>query len=180
MGLKNLPLTLAAWHALDEPRPELRLFGAEPELANEPGVVYERTPPDNRLGELFCEASVFVQTSTHEGFCLPILEAMASGTPVVCTDADGNRDFCVDGENCLMVADRSEDVAAAVTRLLTDPALAKRLAAAGTRTAGEYAWESRIDELERFFSDVATPHRLELDTASEHDAIRSGLQESER
>ena len=178
--LKNLPLTLAAWHALDEPRPELRLFGAEPELANEPGVVYERTPPDNRLGELFCEASVFVQTSTHEGFCLPILEAMASGTPVVCTDADGNRDFCVDGENCLMVADRSEDVAAAVTRLLTDPALAKRLAAAGTRTAGEYAWESRIDELERFFSDVATPHRLELDTASEHDAIRSGLQESER
>jgi glycosyltransferase involved in cell wall biosynthesis len=178
--LKNLPLTLAAWRALGEPRPELRLFGIEPELANEPGVVYERAPSDNRLGELFCEASVFVQTSTHEGFCLPILEAMASGTPVVCTDADGNRDFCLDGENCLMVADRAEDVAAAVTRMLADPALAERLTAAGIRTAGEYAWESRIDELERFFSDVATLHRVKLDTESARDAVRSGSQESER
>jgi len=178
--LKNLPLTLAAWQALGEPRPELRLFGAEPELANEPGVVYERAPSDSRLGELFCEASVFVQTSTHEGFCLPILEAMACGTPVVCTDADGNRDFCVDGENCLMVADRAADVAAAVTRMLADPALAKRLAAAGIRTAGEYAWEPRIDELERFFNDVATPHRVRLDTDSARDAVRSEPQESER
>ncbi|HEX2703937.1 MAG TPA: glycosyltransferase family 4 protein, partial [Solirubrobacteraceae bacterium] len=178
--LKNLPLTLAAWHALDEPRPELRLFGAEPELASKPGIVYERTPSDDRLAELFCEASVFVQTSAHEGFCLPILEAMASGTPVVCTDADGNRDFCVDGENCLMVADRAEDVAAAVARVLADQALGKRLAAAGIRTAGEYSWESRIDALEHFFGDVATPRRVKLDTASVPDAIPSGPQESER
>jgi GT2 family glycosyltransferase len=178
--LKNLPLTLAAWHALGEPRPELRLFGAEPELASKPGIVFERTPSDDRLAELFCEAGVFVQTSTHEGFCLPILEAMASGTPVVCTDADGNRDFCVDGENCLMVADRAEDVAAAVARVLADQALGKRLAAAGIRTAGEYSWESRIDALERFFGDVATPRRVKLDTASVPDAIPSGPQESER
>ena len=178
--LKNLPLTLAAWQALREPRPELRLFGAEPELADRAGVVYERAPSDERLGELFCEASVFVQTSTHEGFCLPILEAMASGTPVVCTDADGNRDFCVDDENCLMVADRAEEVAAAVARVLDDHALRERLAAAGLRTAGEYAWESRIDALERFFGEVAAPHRVELDTAAPRDAIRSGPQESER
>ena len=38
---------------------------------------------------------MFVQTSRHEGFCLPPLEAMAAGAPVVCTDAHGNRDFCV-------------------------------------------------------------------------------------
>jgi glycosyltransferase involved in cell wall biosynthesis len=98
--LKNFPLTLAGWRALAEPRPELRLFGIEPELANQPGISYERGPSDDRVAELFCEASVFVQTSTHEGFCLPVLEAMACGTPVVCTDADGNRDFCSDGENC--------------------------------------------------------------------------------
>jgi GT2 family glycosyltransferase len=162
--LKNFPLTLAAWHALAEPRPELRLFGIEPELADEPGIVYEPAPSDERVGELLCEATLFVQTSTHEGFCLPILEAMASGTPVVCTDADGNRDFCVDGENCLIVADRPEDVAAAIARLLADRALRARLASAGIKTAGEYAWESRIDALERFLDDVATPHRVSLDT----------------
>jgi glycosyltransferase involved in cell wall biosynthesis len=177
--LKNFPLTLAAWHALGEPQPELRLFGSEPELVREPGIVYERTPSDERVGELFCEASVFVQTSTHEGFCLPILEAMASATPVVCTDADGNRDFCVDGENCLIVADRAGDVAAAIRRVLGDRALRERLARAGLDTAAEFAWEPRIDALERFLDDVATPHRVSLDTIAAPEAIRSGPQESE-
>ena len=103
--LKNLPLTLAAWRALPEPRPELCLFGIEPELATEPGMRYVESPSDER-GRTSCsaQATVFVQTSTHEGFCLPPLESMATGGAVVCTDAHGNRDFCVDGENCLMPA----------------------------------------------------------------------------
>jgi GT2 family glycosyltransferase/glycosyltransferase involved in cell wall biosynthesis len=163
LPLKNFPLTLAAWHALGEQRPELRLFGIEPELANEPGIRYERRPSDDRVAELFSEASVFVQTSTHEGFCLPVLEAMACGTPVVCTDADGNRDFCVDGENCLMVAPRVDAVAGAIARLLADVELRERLAQAGLRTAASYSWESQIDRLERFLTDVATPHRVGLD-----------------
>jgi len=161
--LKNYPLTLAAWHALGEPRPELRLFGIEPELAGEPGISYECGPSDDRVAELLCEASVFVQTSTHEGFCLPLLEAMACGTPVVCTDADGNRDFCVDGVNCLMVPPRADAVAAAIARLLADVDLRERLAQGGLRTAAEHAWEAQIDRLERFLNDVATPHRVSLD-----------------
>jgi len=161
--LKNFPLTLAGWRALAEPRPELRLFGIEPELANQPGISYERGPSDDRVAELFCEASVFVQTSTHEGFCLPVLEAMACGTPVVCTDADGNRDFCSDGENCLMVPPRADAVAGAIARLLADVELRERLAQAGLNTAAAYSWESQIDHLERFLNDVATPQRMSLD-----------------
>jgi glycosyltransferase involved in cell wall biosynthesis len=53
---------------------------------------------------VFSQATVFVQTSVHEGFALPPLEAMAAGAAVVCTDAHGNRDFCRDGVNCLMPA----------------------------------------------------------------------------
>jgi glycosyltransferase involved in cell wall biosynthesis len=166
LPLKNFPLTLAAWHALGAQRPELRLFGIEPELANEPGISYERGPSDDRVAELFCEASVFVQTSTHEGFCLPVLEAMACGTPVVCTDADGNRDFCVDGVNCLMVAPRADAVAGAIASLLADVELRERLAQAGLETAARYAWESQVDALERFLNDVATPHRVSLDEIS--------------
>ena len=85
-----------------QPRPELCLFGIEPELGSEHGARYVDRPSDEDVNELFNEATVFVQTSTHEGFCLPPLEAMATGGAVVCTDAHGNRDFCVDGENCLM------------------------------------------------------------------------------
>jgi len=160
--LKNFPLTLDAWRALPEPRPELCLFGIEPELASDPGTRYVRSPSDEEVGELFCQASVFVQTSTHEGFALPPLEAMATGTAVVCTDAHGNRDFCVDGVNCLMPEADPRSVAAALSRLLGDPELRVRLRRAGIETAADYAWERRIDALEEFFERVARSRRMAL------------------
>ncbi len=70
--LKNLPLTLKAWRSLPEPRPELCLFGIEPELADQdPRIRYVEAPSDAEVNELFNEATIFVQTSSHEGFCLP-------------------------------------------------------------------------------------------------------------
>jgi GT2 family glycosyltransferase len=159
--LKNLPLTLAAWRALRSPRPELCLFGIEPELASgEEGMSYVVSPDDERVNELFCAATVFVQTSTHEGFALPPLEAMATGGAVVCTDAHGNRDFCVDGVNCLMPAANPGAVSAAIARLLADPELRASLGAAGIATASDYAWERRIDALEAFFQRVAASGRM--------------------
>ncbi len=153
--LKNLPLTLDAWRALAEPRPELCLFGIEPELATDPGMRYMRSPGDERVDELFCQATVFVQTSTHEGFALPPLEAMATGAAVVCTDAHGNRDFCRDGVNCLMPDPNPRAVSAAIARLLGDPELRARLGRAGIETAADYAWERRIDALEDFYERIA-------------------------
>jgi glycosyltransferase involved in cell wall biosynthesis len=99
--------------------------------------------------------TVFVQTSTHEGFCLPPLEAMATGGAVVCTDSHGNRDFCADGENCLMPEATVAAVSAAIVRLLADPELRERLGEAGRATARDYTWERRIDELEAFLESVA-------------------------
>jgi GT2 family glycosyltransferase len=165
--LKNLPLTIAAWKALKDrseigQRPELCLFGIEPELATDPGMRYVESPDDEQVNELFCQATVFVQTSTHEGFALPPLEAMATGAAVVCTDAHGNRDFCVDGVNCLMPKSAPGAVSAALARLLADPELRARLGHAGIETAREYAWERRIDALEEFFQRVAASRRMAL------------------
>jgi GT2 family glycosyltransferase/glycosyltransferase involved in cell wall biosynthesis len=157
--LKNLPLTLAGWRSLSRPRPELCLFGIEPELAQD-GVRYVDTPSDEQVNELFCQATVFVQTSVHEGFALPPLEAMATGAAVVCTDAHGNRDFCVDGVNCLMPEPTPAAVGAALARLLGDPGLRQELGRAGIETAEDYAWEKRIDALERFFERVAASGRM--------------------
>jgi GT2 family glycosyltransferase/glycosyltransferase involved in cell wall biosynthesis len=160
--LKNLPLTLAAWRALPAPRPELCLFGVEPELAEGQVVRYVESPDDEHVNELFCQATVFVQTSVHEGFALPPLEAMATGAAVVCTDAHGNRDFCVDGVNCLMPEANTAAVSAALARLLADPELRARLGRAGVETAQEYAWERRIDALEAFYERVAASRRMAL------------------
>ncbi|MGI8715592.1 MAG: glycosyltransferase [Solirubrobacteraceae bacterium] len=162
--LKNFPLTLEAWRRLPEPRPELCLFGIEPELAGEPGVRYVTAPSDEQVCELFNQATVFVQTSVHEGFCLPPLESMATGGAVVCTDAHGNRDFCVDGENCLMPAPDAAAVSACLARALSDRPLRQRLGDAGMRTASDYAWERRIDALETFLSELARPRRIASST----------------
>jgi GT2 family glycosyltransferase len=162
--LKNLQLTLAAWRRLPDPRPELCLFGSEPELATEPGIRYVTAPSDQEVNELLNQATVFMQTSTHEGFCLTILEAMAAGGAVVCTDAHGNRDFCAGEENCLMSDPRAVAVAADVRRLLADPGLRSRLGRAGIATARSYAWSPRIDALERFLFEIARPRRIEPST----------------
>ncbi|MGB8880941.1 MAG: glycosyltransferase [Solirubrobacteraceae bacterium] len=153
--IKNLGLTVAGWRRLPDPRPELCLFGREPQLANEPGIRYVTAPTDAEVNELLSQATAFVQTSKHEGFCLTILEAMAAGCPVVCTDADGNRDFCANEENCLMPDARPAAVAADVGRVLADPALRSRLGQAGIATAGGYGWGQRIDALERFMFETA-------------------------
>ena len=162
--LKNLPLTIEAWRALPdrsqiEELPELCLFGIEPELAADPGMRHVESPSDEQVNQLFNQATVFVQTSTHEGFALPPLEAMATGCPVVCTDAHGNRDFCVDGENCLMPEPARDSVCAALARVLLDPALRERLGRAGEETAKSYAWERRVDALEGFLEGVARPRQ---------------------
>jgi GT2 family glycosyltransferase len=164
--LKNLPLTVDAWNAVPAPRPELCLFGIEPELGDEHGARYVQRPSDEEVNVLFNEATVFVQTSTHEGFCLPPLEAMATGGAVVCTDAHGNRDFCVDGENCLMPEPTVEAVSGAIASLLADPQLRARLGEAGRVTAQDYTWERRIDELEAFLDAVATDPAPQVPAAS--------------
>ncbi len=171
--LKNLPLTVAAWRALDRgarrgARPELCLFGVEPELAHGKGIAaadgvrYVVSPDDEHVNELFNQATVFIQTSVHEGFALPPLEAMATGAAVVCTDAHGNRDFCVDGVNCLMPEPNATAVSAALARLLADPELRAQLGRAGIETAQEYAWERRIDALEGLLQRVAASRRMAL------------------
>jgi GT2 family glycosyltransferase len=153
--LKNLDLTVEAWKGLAEPRPKLWLYGIEPELADRYGARYFDRPSDSEVNKLLNRSTMFVQTSRHEGFCLPLLEAMAAGTPAVCTDAHGNRGFCENEVNCLMAESSPDAVAAAIERLLADDALRARIRKEGLRTSAELDWRERGAPLEAFFRSVA-------------------------
>ena len=156
--LKRFDLTVAAWQLLPQPRPRLCLFGVDPEVTP-PGAKYVHAPTDVEVNELLNECTVFVQTSSHEGFALPPLEAMAAGAAVVCTDADGNRDYCVDGVNCLMPPAEPQAIAAAIRRILDAPQLRARLGLAGIETARNYGLDRRAAALEQFMDGVATGAR---------------------
>lgn len=83
-------------------------------------------------------ADVFVLASLWEGLPLTMLEAMATGCPVVVTDVNGCREAITDGVNGLLVppGDPAE-LAGAIGRLLADPALRARLSREALRTVEE-------------------------------------------
>jgi colanic acid/amylovoran biosynthesis glycosyltransferase len=88
-------------------------------------------------------ADVFLHPSLSEGLPNAVLEAMASGLPVVVTDAGGTREAVRDGREGLLVAPRDpKATAAALMRLWRDPDLRARLGAAGrARVLEEFTLE---------------------------------------
>ncbi len=88
------------------------------------------------VSELLSTADLFVLSSRSEGISLTLLEAMATGLPIVATDVGGNREVVVPGETGLLVPSQDPaTMAAAMHELLSQPAIAQQMGAAGRRRA---------------------------------------------
>jgi glycosyltransferase involved in cell wall biosynthesis len=96
--------------------------------------------PREDLLRLYARAQAFVYPSTFEGFGMPVLEAMAAGIPVACSDIGPLRE--VAGSAALPFDPLSEDaIAAALGRIVDDRELREKLAAAGPERARRFSWE---------------------------------------
>jgi L-malate glycosyltransferase len=108
--------------------------------------------PDPVLAAYYRTADVFVCASEHEGFCVPVVEAMQFGLPVVAFAATAVVETAA--EAALLIDDKSPlALAAAVHRVLSDPSLATVLTDAGSARAEVFSlehsrtrWVAAIDE----------------------------------
>ncbi len=117
---------------------------AEPPLAG--SVEFAGYVPDERRRALFDGASMLVLPSYHEGFGIPVLEAMAAGVPVVVSCRGALPEVAGDA-GAVLDPDDDEAFAAAMLRLLTDPGAAREAAARGIRRARDYSWDASAQTL---------------------------------
>jgi len=105
---------------------------------------------DEDLPALYTLASVFAFPSWYEGFGLPVLEAMACGTPVVTADNSSLPE--VAGAAALMVEAGSPDALGhALSRVLTDDSLRGRMVAKGTKQAQRFTWQAAGEQVVRVY-----------------------------
>jgi glycosyltransferase involved in cell wall biosynthesis len=98
------------------------------------------------LPALYSAASLFVYPSLYEGFGLPLLEAMACGTPVVASTQSALPEV-VGPAGLLVNPYQVEALAQAMTGLLADPARQDQLAAAGRDQAKKFSWAATARQL---------------------------------
>jgi glycosyltransferase involved in cell wall biosynthesis len=94
---------------------------------------------DNELTDWYRKAWVVASASQREGWGMTLTEAAACGTPSVATAIAGHTDAVLDGESGLLV-ERTEDLGAALTRVLTDDVLRSRLSRGALARARWFRW----------------------------------------
>jgi glycosyltransferase involved in cell wall biosynthesis len=148
---KNLHGLIRALAELPEPRPQLVLPGAPNEyertlreLARELGVEHSVRLPgwvaDADLDGLYRAATCFALASFVEGFGLPVLEAMARGVPVVCSDIPVLREVAADAA-LFFDPSSAASIAQAIARVNLDERMRAQLIERGHARCELFTWE---------------------------------------
>ncbi|HEU4830279.1 MAG TPA: glycosyltransferase family 1 protein [Gemmatimonadales bacterium] len=162
---KNVEVVLEAYHRASAgvPRGVMRLVlaGTGPReaalrAAAREGVTFiGHLDRDRELPELYANADAFVFASTTETLGLVVLEAMASGLPVIAVPSGGVRDHLRHGVNGLEYpAGAVNALAAAMKHLASEPRHALELGRGARETAETLSWEPELDRLDAAYRSV--------------------------
>lgn len=133
------------------------IFARVAELGLSDDVLFPGYVPAAELPWWYRAAELFVYPSRFEGFGLPVLEAMACGTPVITTTASSLPE--VAGSAALLVdPDDTDALTAALSRLMTDATLREDLGEAGLRQAARFSWARTAAETAQVYRDVLGAH----------------------
>jgi glycosyltransferase involved in cell wall biosynthesis len=110
--------------------------------------------PEETLAVMYRLAGVFVFPSLYEGFGLPPLEAMASGTPVVTSNVSSLPE--VAGDAAVLVDPYDpEAIADGIYRVLTNETLRRQLRLKGISRAAQFSWETSVRRVRAIYEEVA-------------------------
>ena len=113
----------------------------------DPSILALGGVPPTRMPTFFAAADICLHPSVDEGFGLAIVEAMASGLPVVAVDSGAVSEILEDGVDGILLSDRTADPQAvsALLRLAEDPSLRRRLGRAAVRSALPFSRAGAVD-----------------------------------
>jgi glycosyltransferase involved in cell wall biosynthesis len=108
--------------------------------------IHMHNASDLDIARTMNESGVFLHTSRHEGFGLPLLESMACGLPIVCTDSHGNREHC---KAFMLMGPTPENLAKTIVRDLMHNTYWTGKQFTGLKIAKKYEWGRPFDPIHR-------------------------------
>ncbi len=135
-----------------------KLYYDMPKMINEKGLegkaIIESIKDDKQLAELYSCARLLVMPSLIEGFGLPVLEAMACGCPVACSNAASLPEV---GGDAVRYFDpyNVESIADAINDVLTNNCLREQMIEKGLKRARLFSWEKAGQEVYRILKEEA-------------------------
>lgn len=130
-----------------------RLLQLRSELNIEDDVLFTGFVPDSDLPALYNAADLFIYPSLYEGFGLPLLEAMACGTPTITSRTSSLRE--VAGEASLLVDPYDTfGMAKAMADVLSSRSLREKLSEAGLKQAAKFTWSRAASETMSVYQEV--------------------------
>lgn len=165
---KNHARLIEAFESVHENNPHVRLFLVGPDGAARPQidaalanishnararVTITGSVSDSDRSYILKNAMMLAYPSLYEGFGLPILEAMATDTPIVCSN-EGSLAEIAAGASEFVDAFSVEDIARGINKLLGDEKLREKLVKDGRIQLKKFSWEKTSDQLAALYSNI--------------------------
>ena len=105
------------------------------------------------ISDIYQESDLFVLPSFNEGMSNALLEAMASGLPVISTDTGGTSEL-IDGNGILIQKGNSDEIAQAISTVMNDPETFKQMGLKSREIAETMSWEAVAEEYCRLYMEI--------------------------
>jgi phosphatidylinositol alpha-mannosyltransferase len=159
---KGLDVLLEAFPNIYRSRPEVRLLvaGVENPVKRTEGVIWLGRLSDEQVPMAYRSADILVSPALgSESFGIILIEAMASGVPVVASSIPGYRAVVDDGvQGRLVRPGNSDDLARGIREMIEDEAALADMSEAALRKSRHYSWERLVPQVEEAYEEAMAAH----------------------